>query len=660
MSSSERSRPSGPPWRLSLLGNPCISAADGATIHLPVGKPLAVACIVALEPSPVTRDDLAALLWGDASAQRARHSVRQALSTLRSHVGDNLLVESDAGLQLHPQVELDVEQFEQALVRDEIDLATELWQNGLLHGFDVAAAEPFMRWAETQRSAYHSRLVDALRARLQQPTPAFQRAHWLSTAMRLEPTDLQLHQVRIGDLLELNELDAAERALIKARRLVDDDKHGVLSALAQRLNQLKETSATSSAAAQSKLQLDMRAHDLRRLRHLWSNVEEGQPCRVALLGPRGSGKTRLIQQLADHVTSRGGRVVQVRVANPSIRLELGALAEAVRGLLRLPGAAGLSAGSSAVLQQLVPSRARLVPSHAPTLTSPANPVTLADALADLISAIADEAPLMLAFDDGQWFDELGLKVLIQAALRTSEGQRVLFVGSADTQGQIFQGLDVLQRERHVHVVALDPLTVDQIADTLQPVFPALAEPLLGSLAARLHHVGGGHPWRLHALLEGMAAEGLLMRTGAWWHPSVSTPVEALPPRHLAIDPWAQVLNDLPLLATSILHTLAHAEHRLTRAQLGRPADEPLSTALASLTDQRLLVWKETGQIDLLCDALRELIKARAAAESDTPSWRTRSRAWLHDHVPLRLIGIVMSALLAATVVLSLVSMAVPE
>lgn len=641
MLSSERSRPSGPPWHLNLLGHPCISAADGSVIDLPMGKPLAVACIVALEPSPVTRDDLAALLWGVAPAQRARHSVRQALSTLRSHVGDNLLVESDAGLHLHSEVELDVEHFEQALARDQIDLATELWQTGLLHGFEVDDAPPFMRWAEARREYCRSRLVSALRARLQQPSTAVQRAYWLSTAIRLEPADVQLHQTRIDDLLTLKEFDAAERALTKARRLIDDDEQGVLDALATRLNKLRGLPATTTRASTTSQPFAMRDPDLRHLQHLWSGVEEGSSVRVALLGPRGSGKTRLLQQLSDHVTSRGGRVVQVRVANPSIRIEMGAVAEVVRGLLHLPGAAGLSAGSNTVLHQLLPSQARSAPLQPLLFTPAASAVPLADALADLISAVADEGPVMLAFDDGQWFDESSLRVLIDAAVRVSEGQRVLFLGTVATEGQAFQGLDLLESQGRVRRVSLNPLTVDQISETLRPVFATLTPLQLDSFAARLHHVGGGHPWRLSALLQRMVAEGLITTTGAGWHPSVPTSIEALPPRHLAIDPWVQILDELPPLATAILETLARTPRELTRSQLSRQlvlSDELVSTALASLTDQRLIVWKETGQVELLCDALRELIHSLATVTPEAPSWRTRWRAWLQSRLGLRQIG----------------------
>lgn len=56
---------------------------------------------LAVERRWVTRDELADLLWPSRDRARARHSVRQALYSLRSRLGADALVGDDP-VQVHP------------------------------------------------------------------------------------------------------------------------------------------------------------------------------------------------------------------------------------------------------------------------------------------------------------------------------------------------------------------------------------------------------------------------------------------------------------------------------------------------------------------------------------------------------------------------------
>ena len=87
-----------PRFHLHVLGTPRVTTSAGADTVLPAGKPLALLSLIALEPPGITRDDAAAILWPTSSHDRARASVRQALWTLRKHLGDDLLVERADGL----------------------------------------------------------------------------------------------------------------------------------------------------------------------------------------------------------------------------------------------------------------------------------------------------------------------------------------------------------------------------------------------------------------------------------------------------------------------------------------------------------------------------------------------------------------------------------
>ena len=69
---------------VALLGTFEARLGSGAALTFPRKKSEALLAYLALHPGQTqARDKLAALLWGDASDERVRHSLRQARMTLR-------------------------------------------------------------------------------------------------------------------------------------------------------------------------------------------------------------------------------------------------------------------------------------------------------------------------------------------------------------------------------------------------------------------------------------------------------------------------------------------------------------------------------------------------------------------------------------------------
>src|SRR5262245_66581415 len=70
---------------LSLFGAFEARLKSGASINLPRNKAKALLAYLALRPGQMyARDTLATLLWGEASAERARHRPMQTLFELRN------------------------------------------------------------------------------------------------------------------------------------------------------------------------------------------------------------------------------------------------------------------------------------------------------------------------------------------------------------------------------------------------------------------------------------------------------------------------------------------------------------------------------------------------------------------------------------------------
>ena len=79
---------------------------DDQPIRLPTRKVESLLAFLALHPKPQTREKLAALLWGDFTDAQARASLRNTLTVLRKHFGDNFLLTDRETIQLDPTTPL--------------------------------------------------------------------------------------------------------------------------------------------------------------------------------------------------------------------------------------------------------------------------------------------------------------------------------------------------------------------------------------------------------------------------------------------------------------------------------------------------------------------------------------------------------------------------
>src|SRR5213592_1968894 len=144
--------------RLALLGTFEARLDSGSAVTFPRKKSEALLAYLALQPGRmIARDKLAALLWGDASDERARHSLRQALVTLRQalpRAAAACLVEEGDNVGVSPTaVEVDVTRFEAlatAASPEALERAAALYRGDLLEGMSVAEP-PFEEWLRAER-----------------------------------------------------------------------------------------------------------------------------------------------------------------------------------------------------------------------------------------------------------------------------------------------------------------------------------------------------------------------------------------------------------------------------------------------------------------------------------------------------------------------------
>jgi DNA-binding SARP family transcriptional activator len=161
---------------LALSGGFELNRGNGsAPIELATRKAEALFAYLVLNGSAVRRDTLCALLWGEVPSVQARHSLRQALSGIRTALrprDDQFIQTTRDRVAISPRaVRVDILLIERLVRRGStraLGLACTLCRGELLAGVEIREAE-FERWLVTERAQAkqlaieaHERYVDRL------------------------------------------------------------------------------------------------------------------------------------------------------------------------------------------------------------------------------------------------------------------------------------------------------------------------------------------------------------------------------------------------------------------------------------------------------------------------------------------------------------------
>lgn len=581
------------PLDLQLLGPPAL-CRGGRPLELPTQKALAVACVLAARRGPVSRAELAELLWGPGRTR----NVRQALYTLRrlpgvaGRLGDGDPVTLDA--------DSDLARFEAALDAGDAAAALDAWRGTFLDAFEVRGAPAFQEWVSEMRTRLEARHHEAVRRRLGE-LEAGGRAR---EARRLAAA-----------LLAADPLDeAAHRAAIRLA-WIDGDREGALAAwetcrhvLARELGVAPD--AETKALVQELLRtgdgepaprriplavlrppvLAGRDAERARLEAAW---DARRP--VLLVGPGGSGKSRLAEEVARSrgtVLRAGGRPGDAGVSY------LG-LARLLRRLLDQVPDLEIDPWMAPELARVVPDRVGVPPAER---DDPASRARFVRAHTELLTR-AGTAVDTVVVDDLHLLDapsfELAHRFLSQGM--GEAGPRLVVCTRDDgLEGAAREALAALVDEGAVERIDLAPLTPAGVA----ALVAGLGIPDLAPLAQELHRLTGGSPLEVVETLKDLFASGALDAQGTG-----DLGAEAL----RAQVPTASVarrLEALPPLAARVAQALALAEDPLGAEALARVVDaDPFEVAGALDTLEAASVIEDGAFVH---DLVREAVEARVA------------------------------------------------
>lgn len=603
--------------RLEVLGTPCVVLPSGEDAGLPLGKPLAALCYVALETTRVTRDDLATVLWSGAPESRGRQSVRQALWMLRKAAGDEIVVEEEGALRVGDAVVTDLEALSDALGRGDLEAAWDQWHGGPLQRLAVPDSPAFQAWVDGVRSRWEMRFGEALLARAEAENEPAERLAWIERALEVQPYSRTLHESRVRALLEQRDVEGAEAALAEARAVVGEAGAGVFDQLGERLRALRRTRFAAEGGDETRLVPEFvgRAEEFSRLAGLWRSALSGRPRVAAVVGPMGIGKTRLADEFIALAESDGARIISVKAVETERTLELGVAGSLVRHLLRMPGGAGISAASAQALQHLVPSSGNGLPPAGPH----PSPAAMADAVEDLVEAVAHEVPLVVLVDDLQWVDPASRTLVLRLA-RTLQNSRALLLILSRTRegdGGALRALRALEERERAAVVELGPLTRAEIGEMVGLLLGDGEEPSQARtdrLVAHIVDLSAGIPLAVVEILRNLADREILVGSAEGWRLVEAVDVESVELPTSISDLLAArlgALGDDELELLGLLARSARAPSPATLADRSDLDDARFERALHRLRGRHLVRDTRGGGVGLAHDSLRDPVLERA-------------------------------------------------
>ncbi|MHB8971643.1 MAG: ATP-binding protein [Pirellulaceae bacterium] len=387
-----------------------------------------------------------------------------------------------------------------------------------------------------------------------------------------------------------------------------------------------------------------RVKELQRTTACIERVKQGQSTLIVLEGESGSGKTRLLTEMARRAVQQGMWVLRGTTSSQAGQHPFQLLDGVVEEFLR--EARSRPSLQANILDQLGVYRDGVIaalPHLAQELGwTPANPHMpeqfgenrSVQALAHFLHALGTELrPAAIILDDCQWSDELTVKLLerwdsLRSELAQERHHVLLVVSARSEELPPDHPLRRLSAQAHLRLGPFSPAEIRQLAESMAGPLPDAAVDVVRELSE-------GSPFMASAVLYGLFESRALVADRHGWR------VEPLAIANLQSSSQAGsfLTHRLELLPTRTMELLSSG------AVIGKEFDLSFAATLASQTSSqsvaaldearvRHMVWVRANgfQCVFVHDKIREALLARLPADQRT-ALHHRAALHLRTHAP---------------------------
>src|SRR5258706_34137 len=425
---------------LRSLGSPALFTVAGEQVRFRTRKHFALLVRLALEPGKqFTRDYLADLLWPEAPARHANHSLAQGLSVIKAKIAREAVVIQRATVGLAAGwIDVDVTH----LPTGDVSI-----DGPFLDGFEIPDARPFEDW----KGEYRARLIPQVRDCLVRQMDGARRIGDFPTVER--------HATRLQDLDPLAE--GGIRGIMEARAWASD-RSSALKAFARYEAQLADelgakpgpelvrmadllrdgrgapsrpaTPGYPPERADRRFEPETligREREFSVLYDAWLEARRKSPRIVVVTSDPGVGKTTLVNAFASSCQMEGAVVARAQAYDAERELPFAVLGELVK---QLATQRAIGSADPEALSELTRISSEILKAF-PGVPKPVEwspelmPLRIADAFLKTVTAAAADSPVMLVVDDIHAADNASIAIL-HAVARKVTNVRVLtvFVG----------------------------------------------------------------------------------------------------------------------------------------------------------------------------------------------------------------------------------------
>jgi DNA-binding SARP family transcriptional activator/TolB-like protein len=474
-------------------------------------------------PKPVSREELAALLWGERDDDKARQSLRHALHQLRRSLGDAVDATTDHVRVPEDAVAVDATVLERDVAAGRLVDAAERYGGDFLLGADDVGGEEYTSWLEREREGLRRTAAGGLSRLVAESTAAGDCAaetRWARRWVELFPHDESAH-LRLIEALQrdgkADEARAVHASFVTTLKTELDLPPSVeLIRLGEELSkstrQERERRPGSGAIVAPQL-VGRGAAVATSLYEIWSQVR-AQGGVAIVEGERGTGRTRLASELARRIRGADAQatVLETRAEESDASTPWSTLRRLMAGLIKSPAIEDAPNKALVELSELLPDlRARF-----PQLAQPSGSIERSEAaFKDLLRVIASKIPLALSIDDYERADAQTHQLLRQLSNAMPRGVMLLITLDAEhSVGAAWASeLGEVAGVRRFKLAALTASDMASMVDSILEVAPTDRSVLVD----RLFRESGGNPQRITALVSKYTGSGELSLSsrGVW-------------------------------------------------------------------------------------------------------------------------------------------------